>query len=356
MFRYLLAVIVCTTASASAAEPLRGVADDVNQKLVKLFGSGGFRGIANYATGILVSPDGHILSAATPAIDTPEVIVHLADGRRMTATVLVTEPELDVALLQIKVPDPGTRLQLPYFDVAEAAKRPRAAPGTWVLGFSNQFEIAMRDEAVSVTHGVVSAVGKLHGRRGIFDFPYSGDVYVIDGVTNNPGAGGGALTDRRGNLLGLIGREIKNSLSETWLNYAMPIDARVEVTDGTQVVTVSIPQFVAKGTRGEYKPVARPKQATGPGGYHGIVFLPNLLERTPPYIEDVRAGSPAEKSGLRVNDLVSFVDGEPVNSVAAFYEYMKRTRPGMTVRFEVRRGSKLETVEVTLTEFPKGTK
>lgn len=356
--RILTAVALSLAAArpAVSADTFHEVADRVNQKLVKLFGSGGFRGITNYATGILVSPDGYILSAATQTLDTPEVVVHLADGRRMSATVLVAEPELDVALLKIKPPDgadePGG-LDLPYFDLAEAAKRPRAEPGTWVLGFSNQFEIAMRDEPVSVQRGVIAAVSKLHGRRGIFDFPYSGEVYVVDAITNNPGAAGGVLTDRRGHLLGLIGREIKNALSETWLNYAIPIGSQVEIRDGVRATVVSIPEFVQKGMKGEYKPVSRPKAAAGPGGFHGIVFLPNLLARTPPYIEDVVPGSPADKGGLRVNDLVSFVDGEPVNSIAAFHDYIKRTRPGMTVRLEVRRGAKLETIEVMLDEHPK---
>src|SRR5205823_2870410 len=140
-----------------------------------------------------------ILTVASQMLEASELVVHLSDGRRMRAQVIVTEPELDVALCKIKVEgkklDEPTGLDLPYFDVAAAAKRPPAGPGDWVLGFSNCFEIAMRDEPVSVVRGVVSAVAKLHGRRGIFDFPYTGDVYVVDGVTNNPGSGGGALTD-----------------------------------------------------------------------------------------------------------------------------------------------------------------
>ena len=91
---------------------------------------------------------------------------------------------------------------LPYFDFAEAAKRPHAAVGDWVLALSNTFEIALRDEPLSVQRGVVMAYTKLAGRRGVFEFPYTGDVYVVDMIMNNPGAAGGALIDRKGNLLG----------------------------------------------------------------------------------------------------------------------------------------------------------
>jgi len=343
-------------ARGTASDPFNGVAEKVNQKLVKLFGAGGFRGVTNYGTGILISPDGHILTCASQMLESSELVVHLADGRRMRAGVLVVEPELDVALLKLKVegkrPDEPTGLDLPYFDVVEAAKRPLAHPGDWVLGFSNEFEIAMRDEPVSVQRGVIAAYDKMHGRRGIFDFPYTGNVYVIDAITNNPGAAGGALTDRKGNLLGIIGKEIKNALSETWMNYAVPIGSEVEIKDGDKPVRISIPKFVELGMRGQYKPVKRPEVVSGPGGYHGIRFVPNVLERTPPYVEEVTPDSPAAKAGIRVDDLVSFIDGEPIYSIKSFHEAMKKTRPGMRVRFDVRRGDNLETVEVELGEYP----
>jgi serine protease Do len=354
--RSALAAVLLAAAPALATDPFHAVSEQVNAKVVKVFGAGGFRGIANYGTGILVSPDGHILTVASQMLDAAELVVHLADGRSMKAAVVVTEPVLDAALLKIKVegkkPDEPTWLDLPFFDVAEAAKRPRARPGDWVLGFSNSFEIAMRDEPVTVQRGVIAAYTKMHGRRGIFDFPYTGDVYVVDAVTNNPGAGGGPLTDRAGHLLGVIGKEIKNSLSETWMNYAVPVGAEVETKDGDKTVKLSLPRFVELGMKGQYKPVKQPEAVTGVGGYHGIVFVPNVLERTPPYVEGVAPGSPAAKAGLRTDDLVSFIDGEPVYSIKAFHEQMRRTRPGQKVRLEVRRGENLQSVEVELGEPP----
>src|SRR5438477_1171475 len=272
---------------------------------------------------------------------------------------MVVEPELDAALIRIvvegKKPDEPTGLELPYFDFAEAVKRPRAQPGDWVLAFSNAFEAGQRDEPITMQRGVVSAVARLHGRRGVFDFPYTGDVYVLDSVTNNPGAAGGALTDRKGNLLGIIGRDIHNTLSETMINYAIPVDGKVDVKEKVTIdgkeeektVTYSLPDFVEKGMKGQYKP-RKPgnKVPPGEGGYTGIVFVPNILERTPAYIEDVIPGSPAAKAGLKPDDLISFVDGEPIVSIKAFEEYRKtRTRPGMTIRLEVRRGETLQTVE-----------
>jgi serine protease Do len=357
MLRRSCLLVALLAAPAAAADPFVEVSGQTNQKMVKIFGAGGFRGATNYSTGILVSSDGHFLTVASQTLDTSELIVHLSDGRRMKAAVLVTEPELDVALCQIKVdgkkPGEPTGLKLPHFDFEAEAKKPLGEAGDWVLAYSNLFEIAMRDEPMSVMQGTVMSYSKLHGRRGIFDFPYTGDVYVVDAITNGPGAGGGALTNRKGDLLGLLGREIKNSLSETWINYAIPVNARVDLKDGEKTVTVTLPEFVRKGMAGQYKPILKPVVALGLGGYTGIQFVPNVLDRTPPYVDDLHPDSPAAKAGLQVNDLVSFIDGEPIYSIKAFNEYMRRTRPDMVVRIEVRRGDNLQSVELKLAEWPK---
>src|SRR5262249_54736893 len=83
-----------------------------------------------------------------------------------------------------------------------------------------------------VQRGVISGYSKLPLRRGIFEAPYSGEVYVIDAITNNPGAGGGVITSRKGELLGLIGKELRNNLTDTWINYAVPIQATAKATRG----------------------------------------------------------------------------------------------------------------------------
>ena len=354
----ILTASVLVAAPASAAEPVAKVADQVNEKMVKIFGAGGFRGVVNYSTGLVVSPDGHILTVASQTLDDSELIIHLYDGRKMKASVVVTEPELDVALLKIKVegqkPGEPSGLNLPFFNFEESLKRPPAVAGDWVLGFSNQFGIAMRNEPMSVQQGAVTSYSKLHGRRGIFDFPYTGDVYVVDAITNNPGAGGGALTDRKGQLLGIIGREIKNTLSETWINYAIPLNAKVDIKDGDKTHAVTLPQFVSLAMQGKYKPVLKPIVALTAGGFHGIRFVPNILERTPPYVDELYPNSPAAKAGVLVNDLVSFIDGEPIYSIKAFNDFLRKTKPGMTVRLEVRRGDNLQTIEMKLEEWPKG--
>ncbi len=320
-------------AQPPAAHALGEVVQRVNRQMVKIYGSGGFRGLNSYGTGILVSANGFVLTAASPMLDTSELRVHLYDGRRLLAKVVVTEPELDAALLKIDMVD-----DLPHFDVAAAAKRPLAQPGEPILGFTNQFQIATREETMTVQRGVISSYAKLHGKRGIFEAPYQGDVYIVDAITNNPGGAGGALTTRRGELLGLIGKELQNSLSDTWINYAVPIQ--------------SLAELVAKGVKGEYKPIVRTRPTTGAGAFHGVILVPNVVERTPPFIEDVVQNSPAAKAGLQADDLIVYVDGEKITSIKEFHDLIDHAQPGAVVKLEIRRGDHLMNVDVKLEPLP----
>jgi S1-C subfamily serine protease len=352
ILRYCLAAAMpaLLAAPASAEESFAQICDKVNPKLVKLFGAGGFRGLQSYGTGILVSADGYILTVNSHILNTEDLRVHLSDGTHYHAKVVAVEPELDVAL--VKIGDKKLKVEeLPYFDVEQAAKRPAVEPGTGVLAFSNQFQIATRDEPMSVQRGVVASYSKLYGRIGIFEATYKGDVYVVDAITNNPGAAGGALTTRKGELLGLIGKELRNELTNTWINYAIPINAHITVTqaDGKEA-TVSILDIVEK--KEKYKQLTPNKKNEGPGVYTGIILVTDPVERTPPYVEDVVPGSPAEKAKLRPDDLIVYVDGVLVGDIHTFYEVLSRYHPNQSVKLEIQRDRKLQTITLTL-EKPK---
>jgi serine protease Do len=339
----LLALAAPVWAEGSFAK----VAEEANQKLVKLFGAGGIRGLASYGTGILVSPDGYILTVYSHLLDTQDLRVHLYDGTRYHAKVVAVEPELDVALVKIGTDKEKVVIDH-YFDVTQAAKRPVAEPGTGILALSNQFQIATRDEPLSVQRGVIASYAKLYGRIGIFEATYRGDVYVIDAITNNPGAGGGALVTRKGELLGIIGKELRNELTNTWINYALPIGAKMGVRQkDDKVVTVSILDLVEK--KEKYKPIdPKNRPEKGGGGFTGIVLVPNVVERTPPYVEEVVPGSPAEKARLKPDDLIVYVDGLPVADINTFQEVLERYRPGAEVKLEIQRGNKLTTVALKI--------
>jgi serine protease Do len=341
-----LGIVLSVSGLARSEESLANIAEKVDPKVVKLFGSGGFRGLASYGSGILVSSDGYILTINSHLLDTQDLRVHLSNGYRYHAKVVAIEPELDVALVKIgteKEPVEG----LDYFDVVEAAKRTVATPGTGVIAFSNQFQIATRGEPMSVQRGVVAAYARLYGRIGIFEATYKGDVYVIDAITNNPGGAGGAITTRKGELLGLVGRELRNELTNTWINYAVPIGAKLEVRQADdKMVTISILDVVEK--KEKYKAVTKKDISSGNTTFHGILLVPEVVERTPPYVEDVLPGSPAEKAGIRSDDLIVYIDGLPVNDIHTFKEVLARYQPNMQMKVEVQRGNKLQTVMLTL--------
>ncbi|HTU23340.1 MAG TPA: trypsin-like peptidase domain-containing protein [Gemmataceae bacterium] len=350
----LILMLAAAAASTRAEESFAQISDKLNPKLVKLFGAGGFKGLQSYGTGILVSPDGYILTINSHILDTQDLRVHLADGTHYHAKVVAVEPELDVAL--VKIGDNKLKVEdLPYFDVLAAAKRAPVEPGTGVLAFSNQFQIATRDEPMSVQRGVIASYSKLYGRIGIFEATYKGDVYVIDAITNNPGAAGGALTTRKGELLGLIGKELRNELTNTWINYGIPINARITVTqaDGKEA-TVSILDILEK--KEKYKPLTPNKNKNeGPGVYTGIILVADPVERTPPFVEDVVPGSPADKAKLQPDDLIVYVDGLLVGDIHTYYDILSRYHPNQTVKLEIQRDRKLQTISLKL-EKPKAKK
>jgi serine protease Do len=345
MIRHLTLAVVTAGLLAGpgrADTPFVDVHEKVNDKMCKLFGSGGIKGLVHYATGLVVSPDGYILTIASPTLDTRNLRVHLSDGRRYeNCKVVVVEPALDIALVKIDTKEKN--LNLPYWDIAEAARKPLVRPATGVLAFSNQFEIATRDELMSIQQGVISSITKLQGRRGIHEASFHEKVYVVDAITNNPGAAGGALTDTKGNLLGIIGKELKNELSNTWINYAIPIQTAVEVVEENEKKrTVSIVELVEKKEGFKVSSKVRTDRKTE--NFTGIILVPNVVELTPPYVEEVMPGSPAAKAGLQPDDLIAYVDGEQVSSITELLKVFSRIRPDTPVKLEVRRGDKLQTV------------
>jgi serine protease Do len=357
-----LALLLVAGAAARAEESVADVAEKVNNKLVKIFGVGGVSGIPPYGTGILVSGDGHILTIATTMLETRDLRVHLGNGNRYHAKIVAIEPDLDLALLQIEETvgvkdDKPLRIKTPeFYDVAAEAAKPVVEPGTSVLAISNQFKIADRGEPMSVQRGVVAAYSKLRGRRGVNQAPYDGEVYFVDAIMCNPGGGGGALVTRDGKqLLGVIGKELRNTLSDTWINYAVPVQAKVTIKGEKESKVVSVADFVRDGLKGIYaiRTKAEKKKDSRVFELSGIVLVPNVVERTPPYVEELRPDSAASKAGLKPDDLIVYVNGEQVVSIKEFKETLEHYEVGEELKIEVRRGDALQTLTMKVEEPKK---
>ena len=323
-----LLLCCCASSRVSQAATYADTIAAVQPKLVKVYGAGGVRGLEAYQSGMLISADGYVLTVWSYVLDSDVVTVTLDDGRKLTAELIGADPRLEIAVLKIKA------TELPYFNLEAAID---IDVGGRVLAFSNMFGVATGNEPTSVLHSVVSAKTELTARRGVFRTSYRGPVYVLDAMTNNPGAAGGALTDRQGRLVGLLGKELRNAQSNVWLNYALPMEE----------VVVAVEDIKAGKTRprSEAEDVKRPVDAHSLAGL-GLMLVPDVLPKTPPFIDRVERNSPAGKADLRPDDLVLFVNGRIVTSCRMLADELATIDRLEEVRLIVQREDDL--VEVVL--------
>jgi len=315
--------------ASSAPEPStigRTIAG-VQPKIVKLYGAGGLRGLEGYQTGLLISSQGHVLTAWSYVLDSDSVTAILSDGRRFEARLLGADPRLEVAVLKVD----GSDLQ--HFDLAKAVA---AEPGTRVLAFSNLFGVATGNELPSVQRGTVAALTRLEARRGVFETPYRGPVYVLDVVTNNPGAAGGALVTRRGDLLG-IARQGAPQRPEQHL-------AQLRDSHRPASATRSIRSARASSRGSPTKPPRSPPRADS--GDARDRAGADVVDRTPPYVDRIVPGSQAAKAGVGPDDLVIFVDGRLVQSCKALREELQYVDYEDKVKLTVLRGQEMREFEL----------
>lgn len=336
--RFCLPVVVTISLMAAAtvartegawANDLVDVTRDAQAKVVKLYGAGGPRGLEAYQSGILISAEGHVLTVWSYVLDADEATVVLDDGRRFTARLVGADPLTEIAVLACDdVTEP-----LPYFDLAKAAG---AEVGTRVLALGNLFGIATGDEPVSVLHGSISAIAPLEARRGAFATPFRGDVYVVDAATNNPGAAGGALVDQQGRLLGMLGKELRSELTGTWLNYVLPVEAFQPTVEAI---------LAGRFTPPELDEADRPENPLTLADL-GIVLVPDVVSRTPPYVDRIVPESPAALAGLKPNDLLVMVNAHVCSSCRDAVELLSHYERHAPVRLAVLRDSALVEFEV----------
>lgn len=325
----LLAALCLCAPLATATESLNDVNDAVQPKMVKIYGAGGFRGLEAYQSGMLISADGHILTVWSYVLDVDPILITLHDGSKHQASVVGADPNHDLAVLKIEAQ------ALQHFELQEVAA---AAAGTRVLAFSNLFGVASGDEPLSVQHGTVVTVAPLAGRSGVFASTYRGPVYVLDAMTNNPGAAGGALTDLRGRLIGMLGKELRHAETNTWLNYALPIDQLLDSVDDARAGKFAGPP------RDEDSFADQPIDLT----MLGIVLVPDVVERTPPFIDFVRPQTPAAQAELQADDLIVFVNQRLVASCQALRNELRFIDRRDAVQLVINRGGQL--IDVTLNE------
>jgi serine protease Do len=213
-------------------------------------------------------------------------------------------------------------------------------PGTSVFAFSNMFRVAAGNEPVSVSHGVISARVPLQAGLGKWKLPVKTPVWLVDAVINNSGAAGGLLTDDTGRPVGLIGREIRQEASRTWVNYAVPFStlkpAVESILAGRRIESASPESSAAADSLSDLELTSQ----------FGLTLIPEALERTPAWVDTVHPGSPAAAAGLRRGDLIVLIDDAVITSVADVRCRLANARKGRPLTVTVNRDDQLQAVEL----------
>lgn len=322
-FVALSGMTVLSQLNAFAQPPLTSWARTAQQRVVKVYGAGGLTGLEAYQSGFLVSPEGHVATAWSYVLDV-EPIVLLDDGRRFEAKIVGFEPALELAVLKIEASE------LPYFPIHEELEPQWGDP---ILAVSNLFNIATGDEPASVMQGTIATISNLSARRGTFKTPYHGAVLVLDLIANNPGAAGGAVVDSSGRLIGMLGKELRDTATGAWLNYAIPAGVlRKTIGDiiagrSTTLIDDSTPML----DRDKSHNLAA----------LGLVLIPDVLEITPAYVDEVLEGTPAARANLQPDDLILLVNGKRVESQRSLRSLLRTVDRRDDVEFAIQRESQI---------------
>ncbi len=327
---WLVLAVASTNAFAADTDSVslgstNSVAVTAELKTVKLYGAGGVAGLDAYQSGFFVSEKGYILTVWSTVLDVENVIAVTSDGGRMEAKVLGIDPNLEIAVLATD--KPATH----HFDLSEAAA---SQTGDRVLAFSNLYGIATGQEMSSIQKGVVMATTQLDARRGTFKSVYQGPIYVIDAMTNNPGAAGGALTNIQGQLIGMLGKELRDARANTWLNYAIPIEQ----------LKTSVERIISG--KSILRSAASRKVADRPLSLNdlGIVLIPDVLAKTPAYIDLLQPNSPASAAQLANDDLILFINSVRITSQSGLRAELKYIDQADAVTLLIQRGNVLREV------------
>jgi serine protease Do len=305
-----------------AQSPLDGVFDKAieyaRKRVVKVYGATAGR-VDGYASGVIVSPDGLIITMQGVYLDGSNTRVTLPDGRQCDATILKRNRELQLALLKIAEPTSD------YFELTTETV---GAKGDWVITLSNAFKVADGVEPLSVNLGIISLETTIDARLGSRDVAYRGPLVLVDAITSNPGAGGGAVVLENGQLVGAIGRVINSTDTNTRLNYAVPAFVLREFLEDK--LTENPVEFNAGRQPGEL----------------GIQLFRTGGSRSPAYIDRVDKGSVADAAGFRPDDLVISIGGTKIGSIREYDEALKSVYAGDEVIIVVKRGESVLRVPV----------
>lgn len=269
-------------------------------------------------SGVIVSEQGLILTNNHVVAAADEIEIALADGRKMSAKVVGTDPDTDLALIKVNAG------HLPAITFASSD---RLSVGDVVLAIGNPFGVGQ-----TVTQGIVSALGRNHLGINIFE------NFIQTDASINPGNSGGALIDTDGNLVGVNSAIYSRNGGSMGIGFAIPATLARQVME----------QIVSQGT------VTR--------GWIGIEaqdITPELAEslklrkQQGALIAGVLRNSPADNAGLRAGDILLEIEGKPVADSPGMLNLIAALKPNQKVHLKIARAEKALNVTIIIGKRPK---
>ena len=302
---------------ASKAARGRGTTEDPWFR--HFFGNGrGPQTQTGLGSGVIVSADGYLLTNNHVVEGASDIDVQLADGRQVRARLVGTDPETDLALLQVQLAD------LPAIALGDM----RALQvGDVVLAIGNPFNVGQ-----TVTSGIVSALGR--NRLGLSTF----ENFIQTDAAINPGNSGGALVDAEGRLVGINTAIYSRSGGSMGIGFAIPVDTarmvmQALLRDGQ----------VTRGWIGVEPRDLSPELITS----LRLAVTQGVL------ITGVLQDGPASRGGMRPGDVVTAIGGAEVMNTAELLAAVAALQPQSVTRVAVQRGAQALQLDLTVAQRPK---
>ena len=269
-------------------------------------------------SGVIVSPDGYVLTNNHVVEGADAIEVVLQDARRTTAQVIGTDPESDLAVL---------KLTLDKLPVMTLGNSDALQVGDQVLAIGNPFGVGQ-----TVTSGIVSALGR--NQLGINTF----ENFIQTDAAINPGNSGGALTDINGNLMGINTAIYSRSGGSMGIGFAIPVSTAKHVME-----SIVKNGRVVRGWIGVEPNELTPELAQT----FGIQTAQGVI------VTGVLNTGPAAAAGMRPGDVITQVDGQPVRTVSELLTRIAGLTPGQATPFALQRQGQAVEVSVTPAQRPR---
>ena len=269
-------------------------------------------------SGVIVSPEGFLLTNNHVVDGADDIEVMLTDGRKAHAKVVGTDPDSDVAVLKIELD------KLPSITFGSTDN---LQVGDVVLAIGNPFGVGQ-----TVTSGIVSALGR--SQLGINTF----ENFIQTDAAINPGNSGGALVDANGNLLGINTAIYSRTGGSLGIGFAIPVSTARQVME-----SLIKDGMVTRGWIG-----VEPRDLTPE-----IAATFNLPVKEGVLITGVLQNGPASDGGLRPGDVVVKVADTSVNNTSQLLNAVASLKPQLPATISVQRGDKALELKVTVAQRPK---